>query len=186
MTNLRSRILSFIEKRPGASTTAVRRAVSGKTARVSDALSALEAEGKIRNEGNGSGHSWHPMDGSGDEGFFVPPREVPDSAPEEIEGLPVAGWLTPGAAAELFDVTPRTLSRWEGKGFPSWGSGSGKLIPTPHAVIWAVEYGIAKDRERGGVSGLDLGVALARANLRRRENGEQSIYDLSAVTVSKP
>lgn len=179
MTDLRSRILDFIERRPGASTTAVRRSVSGKHARVSEALSRLEEAGEIRNDGNGGGHAWHPVEGSGD-GFLVPAAEVPASAPEEIEGVPVAEWLTPGAAAEPFDVTPRTLSRWESKGLPSRGSGSRKLIPTPHAVIWTIEYKVAKDRDRSGVSRLDLGVALARQDLRRRENGEPSIYDLPA------
>lgn len=180
MSDLRRRILEYVESHPGASTSAVRRAVSGKHARVTEALSALEETGEIRNDGNENRHSWHVRDRSRN-GFLVRPREVPGSAPEAIEGVSVAGWMTPRAAAEVFDVTLRTLRRWERRGLPVWDpGGSEKLVPLPHALWWGVEYERVKRKNPRGVSGLPMKLAWARYNLRRVEDGEPPIYDLPA------
>lgn len=181
MSDLRRRILKYVESHPGAATTAVRRAVSGKHARVSEALSALEEAGEIRNDGNENRHAWHVRDGSRN-GFLVSPREVPDSAPEAIGGVSVAGWMTPRAAAEVFEVTLRTLRRWERRGLPVWDAGgSEKLVPLPHSLWWGVEYERAKRKNPQGVSRLPMTVAWARHNLRRVEDGEPSIYEVAGA-----
>lgn len=177
MSDLKDGILEFVRSHPGASTSAVRRGVSAKHSRVGEALSALKEAGELRNRGNGSAHAWHPADESSG-GFFVPESALPNAAPEVIEGVRVARWLTPGAAANLFDCAPRTLRRWEKKGCPSWGAGSEKLIPLPHAMLWWLEYRAEKERNKNEVSRLDLRLVLARHNLRQVEDGEPLIYEL--------
>lgn len=61
------RVLACIERNPGASTREVRGRVRGKADDISDALRALEDDGRVRNSGNGSGHEWFVGETSGEE-----------------------------------------------------------------------------------------------------------------------
>lgn len=175
MSDLKERILQFIRSHPGASTSAVRRGVSAKHARISEALSALEDAGKVRNRGNEHAHAWHAVSGSRNP-YRISPDEAPAEAPEVIEGVRVACWMTPRAACEIYNITPRTLRRWERKGHPVWGSGADKIVPMPHSIRWAIEYRREKRRNPDGVSRLPMKLALARHNLHQVEAGEPPIY----------
>lgn len=170
MSGLRSEIVEYLDRNPGASTSRVRRAVSAQSARVSDALSELEGAGQVRNDGNQHRHRWVRADQSGN-GFGEPPASKPSSWPEEIEGVRVTRWATPKDTALSLGVSVRTLQRWEPRGFPSHGSGRRKRHPWPHAAIWAGEHARAKEAAGAeGVKELPVGLALARDRVFQLEN----------------
>lgn len=175
MSELRDRVLEFLRENPGSTTTSVRQAVSGSSSRVRSALAELEKAGEIANRGNGRGHAWRPAERRYSP-FDVPKEHLPESAPEVLEGVPVACWMTPTAAAECFNTTPRTIGRWEGKGLPSFGDGRTKVLPMPHAMWWTIEFSIAKEQAGNGVTRLPLGMAMSRFNEHEIENGHRSIY----------
>lgn len=102
--------------------------------------------------------------------------ESPAGFPDEIAGVPVAGWSSPQATAAVLSTTSRTLQRWERKGLPSAGSGREKLYPWPHALVWARFYRREKAEGGSGVSRLEIAVALGRHNLEQIRQGAPPIF----------
>lgn len=165
---LRADVLAFVRQEPGATTTAVRRAMDVRSTAVTDALEALEEAGEIENRGNGRAHAWHPTGRSGNE-VFTWSSEASERLPEAVGGIRVAAWTAPRWTAELLDTSPRTLARWERKGLPAFGQGSRKRHPWPHARIWATEYESEKQRTTRRQSRLEIEVALARDRVYQLE-----------------
>lgn len=75
---LKLRVLEFVSDNPGKTKTAVRDNVKGRAETVSDALTDLETEGKIRGEQNGRATRWFPIR-----------SVVPDSSQSFPEQFPV-------------------------------------------------------------------------------------------------
>lgn len=173
---LKDEILAVLAERPGASTTAVRREISARSSAVSDALEELEAEGEVRNEGNGRSHAWHATAAPGN-GFLLSPAEVGAEYPREIGGVEITGWTPPQRTALALGTTTRTLARWERRGLPSRGDGRAKLFPWPHCLCWASEFRIETRRSRGDEpTTLELSVALARDHAFRVEQGWPGLF----------
>jgi hypothetical protein len=58
------RVLEYLRENPGSSKRVIRDETSLKTARVADALSALETQGKVRDEGSASRGAWVVVEGA--------------------------------------------------------------------------------------------------------------------------
>lgn len=168
MDDLKRQILEFLASDPGASTSAVRSGVSGKARRIRSALGELEAAGKIRNEGTDYRHAWHLME------RIAPaigelPENLSGSFPKCVAGVEVAYWATPDETADALGTTPRTLSRWEGKGLPVGRESREVRYPFPHCLIWATWFGIEKKRGGTGTTKLSMELAIARERVDRIE-----------------
>lgn len=176
MDDLKRRILDFIRENPGSSTAAVRRAVSAKHSRVSEALSELEESGRARNSGNRNRHRWELADELVP-GLGTTPGELPDAFPEEIAGVRVAAWIPPQEAAACLGTTTRTLSRWENRGLPAAREGQDVRYPFPHAVVWAVWYGVEKQKD--GPTELSIELALSKERTDQLEKyGEHGLPEV--------
>lgn len=88
------------------------------------------------------------------------PGEEPANPGEVVGGVPVFCWIPPRMAAELVQVTPRTVRNWEGAGLPSRGHHNAKRYPLPHFVVWAAAYHVEVARLRR-CDHLPFAVALA-------------------------
>lgn len=170
-TDLKREILDFLNRRPGSSTSAVRRAVPGRASRVRAALEELEEAGEVRNAGNGRAHAWRRC-GASERAFGEAPEQLPDVFPDVVGGLKVHLWATPAETAAALSTTPRTVRRWEDRGLPSAGSGGSKRYPFPQTAIWRAEFEIKKGREKGRTD-LSIELAVARDRLFQiRQFGE--------------
>lgn len=173
---LKDEILAFLAERPGATTTAVRKGVSGSASRIAAALEELEDAGEIENGGNGRGNAWRVSERDAN-GFLLSPEEVGASYPREIAGVAVRGWTPPQRTALALGTTTRTLARWGRRGLPSRGDGRAKLFPWPHCLCWASEFRLKTRRSRGDEpTTLELSVALARDHAFRAEQGWPGLY----------
>lgn len=174
MSGLRSEILDFLQEEPGASKSAIRRAVSANLSRVGDVLEKLETDGRAENRGNRYRHRWHVVAPSGSV-LGDPPEALSDAFPAEVADVEVACWATPQRTAELLDTTTRTLQRWTDRGLPVAREGQEVRHPIPHAVLWWVWWEIAKSENNGNdVTEMSIELALSRERTSRLESWGES------------
>ena len=98
--------------------------------------------------------------------------------PRIIGERPVTEWCTQADLASAFDVSERTIQRWEKIGLPAFGRGPSKRYPLPHARTWCHWH----ERLRGlgrRVVQLPIGTVLAEdhALVTRRCDGSIKTQD---------
>ncbi len=115
---LEGQIREFLERTPGASTTAVRTAVSGRAEEVSLTLTRLASHGVIQNQGSGSSNRWYL------------------TAPEPSGNVTERGRNGSGNGSRSDPRRiPETVHRREaGPGLPPSRGGGGPIGPSPNTT----------------------------------------------------
>lgn len=99
--SLDARVLLYVERDPGATTTEIRQNVTGRASEITAALERLEARGALMDAGSGGGHAWWPGGSGESSGGTGPERDGNDSGTGTEAGAvpggpPVGGEPPPG------------------------------------------------------------------------------------------